>query len=82
MVRVERSLVGMLPRGKADTDVGRLGAGVHDCVEYRTDTPGQDGEMVDCAGSGPKAILWITHSDAQAERVGTRVVNLGRGPGP
>lgn len=81
-MRVERSLVGMLTRRKADEDVCCRGGGCDGCVRFHTDTSGQDDELVDRAGSGPKAILWITHSDAQAERVGTRVVNLGRSSGP
>ena len=33
---------------------------------------------VERKGTGPKALIWITHEDAQAERVGTRTVNLSR----
>ncbi|GFZ51799.1 hypothetical protein JCM24511_09567 [Saitozyma sp. JCM 24511] len=36
------------------------------------------GGGVERKGTGPKALLWITHEAAQAERVGTRTVDLTR----
>lgn len=72
--KVEKSLLGMLPPLKTR----------HSAVSARTGQltrdDGADGQQggVERRGTGPKALVWITHEDAQAERVGTRTVNLSR----
>ncbi|WVR03516.1 hypothetical protein IAU60_000507 [Kwoniella sp. DSM 27419] len=58
--KVETSLLEMLPEPKGSTRPNGRGT-------TRRGSP---------SGAGPKALIWITHSSDQAERVGTRTLDL------
>jgi len=75
MIKVERSLLGMLPPSKDGADAVSPFSTRWQCGESILINQAGD---VERTGSGPKAYIWITHSTAQAQRVGSRTVDITR----
>lgn len=63
---VEKTLVAMLP----DAPISARK------VSRERKSANEKGNATPRKGTGPRALLWITHAPEQADRVGTRTIDL------